>query len=332
MRTMESYFYYPTKVALVDDNRTFLSSTRLKLASTLATALFESPEDALKAINNNPPLPLLDNNVMSALNNPNIDEVSTEKAINIDVKDVYKQIYNPERFSHISTVIVDYDMPNINGIEFCRRIANPGIRKIMVTGKAGYSLAVDAFNEGVINKFIVKSSDNMFDELQEAVKQEQHQYFYNATKSVLDSLKVDAASLLKDPSFLDIFNEIYRKVNACEYYLLDSAGSLLMLDMDANIHLFLVMTEAELERYYQIAKNNDAPKIIIKDLKERRKVLFLHSDDDYKLPVSSWNDHMYTAKKSSGNENFYYALLNAKTNNLISTKGVASYKEYLRGL
>ena len=55
---------------------------------------------------------------------------------------------------HPDVAVMDVAMPELNGMEFCRRITDPSIRKIVLTGKADEHVAVKSFNEGLIDRFI----------------------------------------------------------------------------------------------------------------------------------------------------------------------------------
>ena len=82
-------------------------------------------------------------------------------------------------------------MPSLNGVEFCSQLKQKSFKKIMLTGKAGESVAVQAFNEGIIDKFIRKDSPNFEKTLTVAIEELQHEYFRNLSTVVTDSLAAD---------------------------------------------------------------------------------------------------------------------------------------------
>ena len=48
----------------------------------------------------------------------NIEEAEQDrKLVEFNLKDLYKQVYDQKRFDIITTVISDYDMPEITGLE-----------------------------------------------------------------------------------------------------------------------------------------------------------------------------------------------------------------------
>lgn len=68
-----------------------------------------------------------------------------------------------ERCAHeIATVITDYKMPGIDGLETLERIGriNPEITRILLTGYATMEMAIEATNEG-IDGFLTKPFDNI---------------------------------------------------------------------------------------------------------------------------------------------------------------------------
>jgi DNA-binding NtrC family response regulator len=62
----------------------------------------------------------------------------------------------------ISLVISDYNMPQMNGLEFLKQVKSlyPHTLSMMLTGQAEIQIAVQAINEAGVYKFIQKPWDN----------------------------------------------------------------------------------------------------------------------------------------------------------------------------
>lgn len=72
---------------------------------------------------------------------------------------------NNNRFSLVKVVVIDYSMPAMNGLRVLQALDDwPGLR-VLLTGRADDQLAIDAFNQGLINQFIPKQAPDMVKQL-----------------------------------------------------------------------------------------------------------------------------------------------------------------------
>ncbi len=301
---------------------------RLKLANSIATILYDNPCDAIDDLVNTR-LMRANNNLLTSINSDDIDQLES-KIIGISVKNIYKQIYNPRRFLNISAVMVDYQMPRMNGADFCKKLIDYPIRKIMLTGKAGNDIAVDFFNNGIINKFLIKGSNNIFSEIKNAIAQEQSKYFDEISGTMLASIKTDSNHSFFRDEYIILFEYILQHTKACEYSMLDLSGSFLFLTEDSIPTLLIIKTDQEIENYLQIAKDSGASKAILTNLENRNKIPFLLTDDDYKLSPKEWGRFLFPATKLGCNDIYYSIIQDSITN--IDISKVFSYKAFLKSL
>ena len=128
-------FYFPTTVVFVDDSASFLGNLSLQLDESLAYRLFESPLEALECINAANGRPSLAQTYFSSYRD--VESLSgANRVIDVNVDKIHRQVYKEDRFKEISVVVVDYAMPEMDGLEFCRNIKNSAIKKILLTGRA----------------------------------------------------------------------------------------------------------------------------------------------------------------------------------------------------
>ena len=144
-------YHFPTTVVLVDDNPRFLESLVLELPEQPATLTFTAAEEALAVVNAPPRTPPLYRRLFSHHRARPRDPADAQ-LIHLDLSLIEREISNPDRFRAVSVVVVDYDMPGLDGLEFCRRIEDPHVRKILFTGVADEKVAVAAFNDGLIDR------------------------------------------------------------------------------------------------------------------------------------------------------------------------------------
>lgn len=71
--------------------------------------------------------------------------------------------------SMTSVIVVDYSMEPINGLEFCEKLDNTTAKRIMLTSHATKDLAIQAFNNKLIDVFLLKTESDMLDNLAKAI-------------------------------------------------------------------------------------------------------------------------------------------------------------------
>ena len=149
-------FYFPTTLIMIDDNQSLRNSLQVFFEADYFCEVFANPVLALDYFKNLP-LPLWQQ--LSLIKDSQSDHnTSTKDAFVVNWRDIHRQIYNVKRFTMPSVVIVDYVMPELSGLEFCRRLFLSPIKKLMLTGNMMMDEAVAAFNDGIIDKFMKKSS------------------------------------------------------------------------------------------------------------------------------------------------------------------------------
>ena len=95
-------------------------------------------------------------------------------------------IYDKKRFDHVAILVVDYEMPDINGIEFCQKLKERKIFRIMLTAEADKDTAIKAFNNGLIDKFILKTNEELYLEITFAVQELTQRYFKEISGSIIN--------------------------------------------------------------------------------------------------------------------------------------------------
>jgi CheY-like chemotaxis protein len=318
--------YFPTSVIFVDDSKRFLTNTSYKLDESLAYLLFDNPERALDYINkeNKPNILLskyLKANAESSTFSPD------QRSLNFDVKAIYKESYNPERFNLVSVVVVDYSMPVISGVEFCRQLQDSPVKIIMVTGEADQRLAVELFNEGLIDKFILKSDPNFEQHLNSSIKDLQTKFFQEVTEQIASALAAEPYCL-NDSSFIQLFEKIIKQYKIVEYYLLDEPGSYLLLDINGNSRWLILNTIEDIKMYYEFAKDSDVPAALLSELKANKKIGYAYDIAKiHTIQGESWKNYLYPAQELK--PNYYYSLVEQLTDAKLDAAKILSYEDYL---
>ena len=303
--------YFPTSVIFVDDSKRFLTNTSYKLEESLAYLLFDNPKRALEYITKENKANVSLSKYLKANIEPHGFFLPDQHSLNFDVKAIYKEIYNPKRFDLVSVVVVDYSMPVINGVELCKQLRDSPIKIIMVTGEADQRLAVELFNDNLIDKFILKSDPNFDDLLNNSIKDLQLRFFQELTEQVASALSVEPYCL-NEPHFIQLFEKIIQDNEIIEYYLLDAPGSFLLVDAYGKSQWLIVNTAEDIKMYYEFAMDSQAPVALLNELKTNQKVSYINSlTKIHAIQGENWKKHLYPARPLK--PNYYYSLVDRKS-------------------
>lgn len=325
--------YYPTRVLLVDDNKVFLKTMNTYLSSHQGVIQFLKSVEAAEFLKEQLERQLQANKWISHFNELELEDDSVEAHTTTDVGtfNIHKEIYNPNRFDDISVVVVDYAMPDINGIEFCRQFKDSPVKKILITGNATLETAIDAFNEGIIDKFLVKESGDAFlEKLNEEVIAMQKAYFRDISATVMDQFAAVKGSPFRDVKFCEQYEELLQGVKLKEYYMIDHSGSLLILDEKANPSWLLIKTDKELHNDYLCAEDGeDCPKNVLASLEKKSHIMYFFSSQDYDIPTARWTEYMHKAEMLKGDKgNYYYTYIESPSVYEQSLDAVVSFNDY----
>lgn len=265
--------FYPTEVIFVDDSESYLQVLAMFFKNIRGIILktFKNPQEALDYINARAAAQQRINWEQENCFTPNC------YALKLNVFSLHKQIYNPHRYAQISVVIADHDLTEkyMNGIEFCKRIRDKNIQKILFTGQADRAFVIQAFNEGVIQRYLSKSDVKNADDILGIVKAAQHRYFAACTASLNVALRSNPQFPLAIHSekFHELFNHIIEQRNIIEYYLLDGVGSFLLVD-DSNKALLLVVQNEDQVKANCLDLQDDVDDNQLEDLRNGRLIYY----------------------------------------------------------
>lgn len=235
--------YFPSTALFIDDCRDFLLNFVLQLDESLAYRIFDSPLDALEHLEKTQG----DQQIFSQRCHSRYQEHKDRAHADSALLALRSELYNPQRFTDVSVVVVDYAMPGMDGLEFCKRIADSSIRKILLTGKADEKLAIEAFNAGLIHRYIHKSDPQAAELITRSIYDLQWEYFQDMSDAVQRSLEINSPECFQNKHFSDFLRRFCRDKGVVEFYLADKHGSLILLDDDAQVS-FLIAKSVHEER------------------------------------------------------------------------------------
>lgn len=310
--------FFPTTLVVVDDDPAFLAFLRMSLAAEpFLCRTFLNTLDALDFINGSS----YGNTTLDYFVN-GADQNITPTGINpYDIGTLYKEIYSSSRFRTISVVISDYRMPKMNGVEFCSKILDKRIQRILLTGLANDKVAIDAFNAGHISQFAKKSFSL---DILSFVNKSAYKYFETGYPYNFSSLN--------DPIFFEFLMRIFKGGNFVEGYMLDTFGSYLFMKANGEGKILNVLTNSEISELIEIAEKSDEIDAEVLEKIRSRKYMLVY--DHSNIPqVSDWGNFLRPARVLEAVQTRYYYLADLNEENgvvRIDTNKVVPFDAFKR--
>jgi CheY-like chemotaxis protein len=257
---------HPCTWFFLDDETRFLESVALVVPADQPISLHDVPVALLDLLRK----------LYTSLAPSNLEVV-------LDLDDAWGIINNPNRFSLPSVLVVDYAMPSIDGLEFCQELADIPIKKILLTGVADEKIATNAFNDGLIDRFIRKSDQNALEDLLKHSRE--------LTGLVMEErfpfqgIDEDLRNLFQRSTQSRQFQKFLFEYSIVEHYLCTNPCGILGVDKKGKASFFALDRSVEPEnlRY--------APDTIRSAVRERRVLTGLFEsipDKDQELTEYDW--------------------------------------------
>lgn len=304
-------FWFPTTSLIIDDNVTF--------AASLMDILMENGLCA-KCLQNN----VLMNYIKRYKGFvDNFDTIFVEKERSgktpLKLGNIFKIMHNPDRFKLISTIIVDFNMPGLNGQDLCEMLPSwLSANKIILTGEMWIEKAVKLLDQGVIDGFLRKGGRGLSDIVVDTVQKSARSFKYFPF--------VDD-DLIEDPILKDFVEKFIRRVDYCEYYIFNKNGSYIFLDKNARFSGLLILSEEEMISMYEFLKIEfpDDSRIEAIRLFEGIPLLFA---DEIDLDYMLGHIRMCNVLDASSGR-YYYAYTDDQSCFSVGSESVVGYNNFL---
>ena len=319
-------YLHPSLTVLIDDSDSFLKSLSFQLDPSLASKSFHDTRTALDWLDRQgkrPAEPLH----ASFDTYPNSHE---ECNVAFDIEQIHRISFQQQRFNTPSVLVVDYSMPQMNGVQLCERLRHLPCKKILFTGVADEKVAVDAFNRGLIDRYIKKSDADALDRLETEILALQREYFAALSHPLRELLALHNYSFVSDQAFAELVKDLVQEHGIVEHYVYSSPAGILMYDRHGKARLLVVETEASMNSHYEVACDNDAPASLLTALRERLIIPYFRAGDGmYSSRFSlGWHKHVAPARLCRGARNYYWALFELEPGEL--EEPARPFAEFLR--
>jgi CheY-like chemotaxis protein len=320
-------YYHPTTVCFIDDNFSFLNSLSLDLPDDWPFISYLDPKIALAAVNQPDLLPPLVDRCFSMDNSD-----PAEPLIHLNLGALEQEIKLVHRFRRLSVLMVDYAMPNMSGLEFCERVENPNLKKVLLTGVADEKTAVAAFNKGIIDHYVPKHSLATVNELIPFIEKLKRGYFDQYSARLTSNLALNPPAFMTEPAIASYFEKVLRKFNIVEYYLASDPYGYLLLRADGSMVRLVVLCQEELDQQILLAQRYEAPARLVRRMQAGKLIgyLYEHPEDYMGHEVYPWREALIAAKRIEGKQTWYVGVAKNPPVDVDFDASESSYEQFLR--
>lgn len=308
MQQILPVFMFPTTLACVDDNALFLKYLTAQLGKTHPVKVFDSPK-ACETFFKTYIQPTNTKDFFRHFAESELYHTMDHASVDLNfskLADLSKKILKTEE---ISVLIVDFDMPEMNGIELCRCLKEFPMKKILLTGTLELKQAIKALNDNVIDCYINKDNSDLINEIRSYIDILSKNYFIEKTHSLLNHLEIHKKLHLSDEVFVGFFAKWCQENHIKEHYLIDKDGTFLVIDDKGAISYFVVATDNTLEAFLELYDDTEFSEVHEKMKNQALIPFFGPYVDPLQVDTSLWEQHLYEPTILVGKEKYYWAVV-----------------------
>lgn len=278
-------FNLDTRIGFLDDDESYLASLQRNFKKYGLNATYYTNYQ----------------NFFNEVNNRNFNDFD-------NLEDLKSIMLSKEKDSYYGVVVVDQNMPNINGLEVLEEIKSENIYKILNTGYPDDKIAVKALNEKKIDCFLAKENNSK--ELYYAIKEGEKYVLEKISSTFLKKLSSneEIKSILQSKYFIEYFDRIIKQKNIKEYCAMDLSGFYRMT-ANGKIYTMLIMNSESIPAQIEVLENMGANEEIIEEVKKGKRMLYLPLLNSDNFDADKYQYYLFPCEFTKDNK---YAISLAK--------------------
>jgi CheY-like chemotaxis protein len=306
-------FYHPTSILVLDDDPLFLESVDFQFSDELSCQTFTRPDAALEHLRGQASQHPDFSRYFRDCSDMDLGSESRhgDRLLRLQLSELRSMIEDRSRHQRVSVAVVDFDMPKMTGVEFCRAIRNLPVKTILLTGKAGLETAIAAFNEGVIDCFLQKQDSNVSATLRREIKRLQTEYFEEISDPIKRALELRKPSFFSDASFAKLFKDVSEANGVVEHYVCANPPGVMMRDAE-GVESFLLISDLDSAKSQcEIAEIQSAPADMVQLMRSRQVHAWFPTQEGFYHPdfETDWARYIWPAQLLPGSGSWSYSFI-----------------------
>ena len=320
-------YSHPTTVIFADDNDLFLHALDLRMPAEMAYLCFHNPRHALERVNQKLALRPIPERCFSV---PSKSLHWSDSIIRFDLGLIEQEVNNMQRFRRTSVVIADFAMPAMDGLTLLTSIEDPTVKTVLMSGAGDEKLALEAFNEGLIDRYIPKNRETTLDMVVDYSQELQREYFLDQQRAIQESLSLNPPELLEDAIVSSHFESLRKRHGFVEHYLVGDPPGFVLVTAKGALHRLIVLSDAEVAEQVEYAARHDAPIDVVEALASRSHIGFFYERaENYGDEPYPWRDFLYSPTRLGGNKMWCAVLVSDPPTDIDFSPVESSFSAYL---
>ncbi len=325
--------YHPTTVLVLDDDPLFLESIEYSYSDRFLCHTTKSPDDAIALLRSRNDATWKSSSLIAPhVNGMEGEDHQGDRLLELRPASILDIARSESRFETISVVVVDFAMPSMTGVDFCRQVREIPAKKILLTGKTGDQTAVGAFNEGLIDVFLLKQDAAITQKLPREIERLQHSFFDQQSAPVRALAGFVDMAFVDDDAFQRRFEQLCKELAAVEYYLSAPPPRMVVVDANGRPSSIVIYDDDTMRAQQEIAEAAGAPAALLKRLHQRNAVAVFPTATGFYEPQFSNTGFKYVhpAERFGGKKPWWLAVLRDDASAMGVGQRIVSLAEYRR--
>jgi CheY-like chemotaxis protein len=262
-----SLLEYPGSIAFLDDERHFLDGLSVAVPDDFTCAYFQKPQRCIDFLLGQVPLWQQQKSALSQI-------VAGSETHGTLLEGLVHGLYaNFARFELTTLLVVDFQMPAMNGLAVLEQLKDWPGKRVMLTGQADEQLAVDAFNRGLIDHFIPKQAPDSLARLITVASVLRCEGAGQCGDALHVKLSAEQQRILAAPGFTSALNAQARQAGWVEHAIVPAPFGVLGITASGQMQWLQLETETSIAGLTEILADAGHPQTLIEQVRAGHELL-----------------------------------------------------------